>query len=121
MKKFNIYKLISIISFLVLIFILALPQFYNIDKKKNTEQCIKNMKILYKAIENYMEERQTDFNGTQRDLRRTGYLKKTYVCPSARPDDKYFLKGVHETGEIIVKCPLEEELPDHKLPESVIE
>ncbi|MDN5353341.1 MAG: hypothetical protein PWQ09_97 [Candidatus Cloacimonadota bacterium] len=121
MKNFNIYKLISIVAFLVLIFILALPSFFNINEKKNTEECIKNMKIIYKAVERYMEERNLDFNGTQRDLRRTGYLKKTYVCPSGRPDDKYYIEGNHETSEIIVRCPLEEELPDHKLPESIIE
>ena len=121
MQNFNIYKVISIVAFVVLIFILALPQFYNIDKKKNTEECIKNMKILYKAVGRYMQERQLDFKGTQRDLRRTGYLKKSYVCPSGRPDDKYFIEGNHETGQVIVKCPLEEELPNHKLPESVIE
>ncbi len=121
MKKFNIYKLISIIAFLLLIFILAVPQFFNIDKKKNAEECIKNMKIIYKAIERYMDERQINFEGTARDLMRTGFLKKTYECPENGVGDKYYMSGNYETGEIIVKCPHEEKFTDHKLPESLIE
>ena len=117
MKKFNVYTVISIVAFLILIFILLLPNFFNINKKKNRTVCIKNMKILYNAIENYTEERQKDFNGTQEDLIRTGYLKKAYICPSGKPSDKYIISGEFN-GEIVVKCTHEKKLPKHKLPES---
>lgn len=129
MKKFNIYKLISIIAFLLLIFILAVPQFFNIDKKKNAEECIKNMKIIYKGIERYMNEREINFEGTARDLMRTGYLKKTYECPGNGVGDKYFMSGDYESGQIIVKCSNKikaqeenkKDFQDHELPESLIE
>ncbi len=119
MKNFSIYRVISIIAFLILIYILALPQFFNIDRKQNTDECLKNMRTLYNAVEQYMDERNEDFYGTQQDLRRTGYLKMSYICPEGKPDDKYLIKGDLETGEITVRCPHEEKYPDHKLPESM--
>ena len=121
MKGINIYKIITVVAFLILIFILALPQFFNIDRKKNTDDCIKNMKTIYKAIELYMNERSEDFTGSQQDLMRTGYLKKTYICKEGKPDDKYLIEGDYETGKITVICPHEEDFPDHKLPESLVQ
>jgi competence protein ComGC len=121
MKKFSIYKVISLLAFLILIYILALPQFFNIDRKQNTDECLKNMRILHAAIKQYMAERNEDFYGSQQDLRRTGYLKSSYVCPEGKPDDRYLIKGDLATGVITVRCPHEEEFPDHKLPESMRE
>ena len=119
MKKISVNKIISLLAILVLLFILALPQFYNIDKKKNTDICVKNMKIIREAIERYMNDREENFTGSQRDLIRTGYLKKIYVCPEGKPGDKYFIKGNYESGEIIVKCPLEDKFPSHNLSETM--
>lgn len=119
MKSNIIYKIISVVAFLVLIFILALPKFYNVNKKKNTEVCIRNMKIIYTAIKGYMSERGESFNGDQDDLVRSGYLKHTYSCPEAKPGDKYIISGDKTTGEITVICPKVKEFPNHKLPESL--
>ena len=119
MKSNIIYKIISIVAFLVLIFILALPKFYNINRKKNTEVCIRNMKIIHTAVKGYMDDRKESFNGDQEDLVRTGYLKHTYSCPEAKPGDKYSIKGDNETGDITIICPKVKEFPDHKLPESL--
>ena len=41
MKKISIYKIISLIAFLVLIFILIIPQKFNVNRKQKTEECIK--------------------------------------------------------------------------------
>lgn len=119
MKKINIYKIISLVAFVVLLFILILPQKFNVNKKQKAEQCIKNMKDIYGAIEQYMTEREEDFTGTTRDLLRMNYLKKTYECPEEAVGDKYFMSGDYDTGEIIVNCPNVEKYKDHILPESV--
>ena len=121
MKKVSIYKIISIVAFLVLIFILVIPQKFNVNRKQKTEECLKNMKIIYDAIENYMAERGESFTGTTQDLVRTGYLKKSYECPEKSVGDKYFMEGDITTGEITVKCPNEEAFKDHVLPESLRE
>lgn len=102
---FGVYKIISIIAFIVLATILLLPQFFNLDKKQKTEQCIKNMKRIEAAVEQYLYERQEDFKGDASDLVRFGYLKKSSECPEGGPGDKYFITGKFETNEIIVQCP----------------
>jgi len=104
MKKFSIYKVISILAFIALIFILALPNFFDINKKQETEQCIKNMKVVYSAAEQYLQAEKQDFSGTSSDLERLGYLNKAYECPSEAPGDKYQIKIVAETGLISVRC-----------------
>ena len=77
MKKVNVYKIISVLAIAVLLFILILPQKYNVNKKQKADECIKNMNTIYKAIANYMAEREEDFTGTAQDLMRMNYLKKT--------------------------------------------
>ena len=121
MKKFNIYKLISLIAIIVLFFILILPQTYNVNKKQKTEQCIKNMTTIYKAIKSYMIEREENFEGTARDLMRMNYLKTTYECPENGVGDKYFMHGDYETGEITVTCPNHDKFEGHALSESLLE
>ena len=121
MKKVNVYKIISVVAFVVLLFILILPQKYNINKKQKAEECIRNMKIIYEGIQRYMEERQEDFTGSARDLMRMNYIKKTFECPENGVGDKYYMHGDFESGEIIVTCPHVEKFHDHKLPESILE
>ena len=121
MKKISIYKIISLVAFLVLVFILIIPQKFNVNRKQKTEECLKNMNTIYEAIENYMAEREESFIGTTQDLVRTGYLKKSYECPEKSVGDKYFMEGNYSTGEITVKCPNEDAFPDHVLPESLTE
>ncbi|MBT4333586.1 MAG: hypothetical protein HOD64_09945 [Candidatus Cloacimonetes bacterium] len=121
MKKLNIYKIISLVALVVLFFILILPQTYNVNRKQKSEQCIKNMTTIYKAIQSYMNEREENFEGTARDLMRTNYLKTTYECPENGVGDKYFMHGNFETGEITVSCPHDEKFQDHILPESLTE
>ncbi len=115
---FSIYTVISIIAFAALIFILALPQFFNLNKREKTDECVKNMKIIYRAVENYMNERGESFTEDTQELIRTGYLKKTFECPENGAGDKYQISGNFETGEISVTCPHEDVFKDHKLPES---
>ncbi len=121
MKKISIYKIISIVAFLCLAFILILPQKFNINKKQKAEECIRNMKTIHDAIELFMQEREIDFVGTAQDLMRMGYLKKTFECPEKSVGDKYFMEGDFESGEITVTCQNIEEFHDHELPESIIE
>ncbi|MBC8385429.1 MAG: hypothetical protein H8E57_07920 [Candidatus Cloacimonetes bacterium] len=121
MKSISLYKIISVVAFVVLIFILIIPQKFNINKKQKAEECIRNMKTIYEAIELYMQEREEDFNGTAQDLVRTNYLKKTFECPESGVGDKYKMSGDYESGEIVVECPHYEEFHDHKLPDSIIE
>jgi competence protein ComGC len=119
MKNFNFYKILSLVALAVLLFILILPQTYNVNRKQKAEECIKNMSTIYKAIRNYMVEREENFVGTAQDLMRMGYLKKTYECPENGVGDKYFMEGIYATEEITVLCPHEAKYPDHILPESI--
>ena len=121
MKKISIYKIISIIAFIILAFILVLPQKFNVNRKQKTDECVRNMKIIYEAIEEFMMEREQDFTGTAQDLMRMNYLKTTYECPENGVGDKYFMEGNYTTGKITVICPHEVKYPDHKLPESLFE
>jgi len=104
MKKFSIYRLISILAFIALVFILALPNFFDINQKQETEECIKNMRVVYGAAEDFLRTEKKDFSGTSSDLERMGYLNKSYECPSEAPGDKYHVKVEAETGKIEVRC-----------------
>jgi len=121
MKKISIYKIISVVAFILLVVILVLPTKFNVNKKQKTDDCIRYMKIIYAGIDDYMHERQENFTGTAQDLKRTGYLKASYECPETGVGDKYVMSGNFETGEIIVTCANVLEFPDHVLPASVTE
>ncbi len=114
-KGFSIFTIISIIAFAAIIFILLIPQFYNVRAKEKQEQCIENMEKIKKAIEEYMADRHQSFNGDLVELVRTGYLKYSYECPENGVGDKYIASGDFNTGEVIVKCPNQAEFPDHIL------
>lgn len=116
-RGISVYLIISIVGMLILAFILILPQVLDIQRKENTEQCIKNMREIETAIRRYMSERGENFYGDTTDLNRTGYLRRPlYVCPSGTPESRYYMEGNYETGKIVVTCPLAEEYPDHVLP-----
>ncbi len=116
-KGISVYAIISILAALILTFILILPQVLDIQRKENTEQCIKNMREIETAIGRYMNERQENFAGDTTDLHRTGYLRRPlYVCPEGTPESRYYVEGNYETGEITVTCPHVDEYPDHVLP-----
>jgi len=104
MKKISIYRIISILAFIALVFILALPNFFDINKKQETEQCIKNMRVVYGAAEEFLNIEHKDFSGTSSDLERMGYLTKSYECPSEAPGDKYQVKVIADSNMIIVRC-----------------
>ncbi|MDP8219921.1 MAG: hypothetical protein P9X26_01130 [Candidatus Stygibacter frigidus] len=104
MKKISIYRIISILAFIALVFILALPNFFDINKKQETEQCIKNMRVVYGAAEEFLKTEHKDFSGTSSDLERMGYLTKSYECPSEAPGDKYQVKVIADSNEVIVRC-----------------
>ncbi|PID29499.1 MAG: hypothetical protein CSB55_01730 [Candidatus Cloacimonadota bacterium] len=116
---FSIYKLITFIAVIAMIFVLSLPQFFNINEKENEEQCLKNMKLIYKAIKAYMDDRNEEFVGDAQDLIRAGYLKKTFECPENGVGDKYFMEGLIDNGKFIitVKCPNSKDHPNHILPD----
>ena len=96
-RGFSIYKVITVLSFLVLVFVLALPQFFNLEKKEKTEQCVTNMENIYRAVQQYMFERNEEFNVSRKqdtsDLKRTGYLPSVLECPEKGPGDNYIITG----------------------------
>jgi len=113
----SIFLIISVVGIIALAFILILPQVMDIQRKENTELCLKNMRELENAIRRYMNERGESFVGDAADLNRTGYLKRAvYVCPEGTPESRYFMEGDFQTGKITITCPHADEYPDHKLP-----
>ena len=115
----GIYKILIIIFFVGLCFVLALPLFYNLDEAKDTETCINNMREVRTAVRQYMSDRNEIFTGTTRDLTRTGYLSSVFErCPSGRGGDNYFISVVRgEDGQvdIEIRCMLVDQHPNHVL------
>ena len=116
-KGISVYLIISIIGVLALGFILVLPQVMDVQRKENTENCLKNMREIENAVKRYMSERNENFVGDTTDLYRTGYLRRSvYVCPEGTPESRYYVSGDYITGKVEVTCPHVDEYPDHFLP-----
>ncbi len=122
-KGFSVYSIISIIAALALIFVLALPSFFNVNRKEKQNECIKNMEETYRAINQYMNDKKSDFKGDGMDLKTTGYLKAIFECPEDGIGDKYFMSGKYSPNgnKITVTCPNAKEFPAHVIPESFFE
>ncbi|HOV17010.1 MAG TPA: hypothetical protein PLF50_05915 [Candidatus Cloacimonadota bacterium] len=148
-RGFSIYTIISIILFIVLVFVLALPSFFNLDKTKNEDDCMNNMKLIWVAANEYMKDHLTSFNGDLRILQseykksaaggksglgqvRAHYLEKIYKCPENNGSDddyivfsKFFLEDVQGTQKLnygtIVLCPNLAHYPKHMIPKSFYE
>jgi hypothetical protein len=123
-RGFSIYSIISIIAALVLIFVLALPSFFNVNRKQKQNDCIKNMEEIYRAINQYMNDKKADFNGDGMDLKTAGYLKSVYECPEDGIGDKYFMSGKYDpsgNNKITVTCPNVKDFPSHVIPQSFLD
>jgi len=109
----GIYKVFALLFFLGLVFILALPQFFDLRTREKTEECINNMKEVKAAAEQYMRDRDHLFTGTVDDLTRTRYLKTAHIqCPE---QGKYTIMVDAETLEVTVVCNNIGRFPDHTL------
>lgn len=114
----GIYKIFALIFMLALIFILALPQFFDLQKREKTEQCIRNMKEVKAAVEQYMRDRDEIFTGNTGDLIRTKYLRiADEECPEGTVGDKYLISVDPETRKVTITCANVNDYPDHVLPE----
>lgn len=114
---FSIYLVVSIVFFLVLVFVLALPQKFDLNAKENTDTCIKNMKSIKHAMTEYIKEYPQDKNPTLDDLVKLKKIKQSEnECPTGNVGDKYIITIDPKTQEVTVKCPNEAEFKDHVLP-----
>jgi len=149
-RGFSVYTIIIIVLLLALVFILALPSFFNLDKTKNEEDCINNMKLIWVASTDYMKDNLTSFNGDLKLLtsnykkapettesssfskRRETYLSKAFECPENRGSkeqyivfSKFLLEDIAGTQKLnygtIVVCPNLIRYPRHFLPKSFYE
>lgn len=140
-KGISVYTILSVILFIALIFILALPNFYNLDKEKNVDDCSTNMKAIWVAATDYVRDFGVDFGGDLEVLRRTPrksdpkqtYLSQITYCPETHREKKeYFVYGKYiqeslESGEIkqstgvVVLCPNLDRFPKHFLSKSFYE
>lgn len=140
-KGISVYWILSAILFIGLIFILALPNFYNLDTEKNIDTCTTNMKSIWVAATDYVRDFGTDFGGDLDVLRNTrkkqdpknSYLATTTFCPEIQRDKiDYIVYGKYveerlESGElkqntgVIVICPDLEKHPKHFLAKSFYE
>jgi len=128
----SVYTVLSIILFIVLVFILALPNFFNLDKEKNLEDCINNMKQIWVATTDYMRDTNADFNGDlslliktpKKDDPKNTYLSSNLYCPETSHQKKEYLvygkyiaeqigtEIKHNYG-IIILCPNLAQYPKH--------
>jgi competence protein ComGC len=117
---FSVYKILSILFFILLIFILTLPQMFDLNKQKKTDDCIKNMKKITEAVQSYYADRGPNPNLTMENLLSSKYLENNPECPEENIGDKYKIKidPVNNTVEVI--CPNAAKHPDHKLPPTPI-
>jgi len=148
-RGFSVYTIISVILFLALVFILALPNFFNLDKTKNEEDCINNMKLVWVAATDYMKDNLTAFDGNMETLRttykktdaniegktqskRNHYLEKKFTCPENRGTkseyivfSKLVIEDVQGTRKLnygtIVVCPNLARYSKHLIPKSFYE
>ena len=148
-RGFSVYTIISVLLLLALIFVLALPNFFNLDKTKNEEDCINNMKLIWVAATDYMKDHSESFNGDLNLLRTTAkqtaasvdgsgkkrvnnYLEKELKCPESRGSDneyivfsKFLLEDVQGTKKqnygTIVICSNLVRYPKHFIPKSFYE
>ena len=110
-KGFSIFTVISILAFLALIFILVLPQLFNVKEREMQELRLEHISKIKSAIEEYMADRHQSFSGDLVELVRTGYLRHAYESPFNGLGDKYVASGDFDTGEVLVKDPNEDEFP----------
>lgn len=149
-RGFSVYTIISILLFLALVFILALPNFFNLDKTKNEDDCMNNMKLIWVAATDYMKDNLTAFNGDLKVLQTTYkksasetvasksgknkslYLEKIFQCPENRGSkaqyivfSKLVIEDVQGTKKLnygtIVLCPNLARYPKHMIPKSFYE
>jgi len=128
----SVYTVLSIILFIALVFILAVPNFFNLDKEKNLEDCINNMKQIWVATTDYMHDTNADFNGDLSILIKTRkktdpkvtYLSSSLYCPeTSRQKKEYLVYGKYVAEQIgteikhnygvIVICPNLAQFPKH--------
>ncbi|MCL2064534.1 MAG: hypothetical protein FWG98_09205 [Candidatus Cloacimonetes bacterium] len=110
---FSVYKVLALIFFLGLVFVLALPQFFDLQSREKTEECINNMQEVRAAAEQYMRDREQLFVGTVDDLTRTRYLRTAHIiCPY---QGKYSVSVDPETSHVSVECFNVADYPDHVL------
>jgi len=131
----SVYTVLSIILFVALIFVLAIPNFYNLDKEQNVEDCINNMKEIWVAGTDYLRDTNQNFEGSPDILRNTPkvddprntYLSSASYCPeSSRQKLEYKVFGIYIEDRIgdevkhnygmIVYCPNLQAYPKHFLP-----
>jgi len=136
----SVYAIISIILFAALIFVLALPNFYNLDKEQNIEDCTNNMKEIWVAASDYVRDTEADFAGDLELLRKTPKArdpKNTYLgshnhCPeTSRQKTEYIVFGKYVADKIgdeikhnygvIVYCPNLAQYPKHFIPKAFYE
>jgi hypothetical protein len=136
----SVYTVLSIILFVALVFILAVPNFYNLDKEKNVEDCINNMKQLWVATTDYMRDTNADFSGDLSLLTKTPkaqdpknkYLQSLTYCPeTSRAKSEYIVFGKYVAEQIgtetkhnygvIILCPNLAKYPKHFLPKAFYE
>ncbi len=137
---FSVYTIISIVLFILLVFVLALPNFFNLDKEQNIEDCINNMKTIWVATTDYVRDTEADFNGNLEVLTKTRklqdeknyYMQTIPYCPETRGQtDSYIVFGKyvadkigdevkHNYGVIIV-CPSIDKYPKHFIPKMFYE
>lgn len=136
----SVYTVLSIILFVALVFILAVPNFYNLDKEKNVEDCINNMKQIWVATTDYMRDNSTDFNGDLSLLTKTSkaqdpknkYLNSMQYCPeTSRQKSEYIVFGKYIAEQVgteikhnygvIILCPNLGKFHKHFLPKAFYE
>jgi len=112
----GIYKILIVIFVAGLIFILTLPQVFNLNRREKTEKCISNMQEIKDQIKKYMRDRNELFTGTTNDLIRTRYITVVEEeCPEGPAGSKYSITVDRKTRIIRIYCPNEKKFDDHVL------
>lgn len=117
---FSIYRILSIIFFLGFLFVLMLPQMFDLNKKQKTDDCIKNMKKITEAVQSYVNDRGPVTKLTVADLCSSKYLEINPECPEENVGDKYQITIDPVKNTVEVKCANVAKHPDHKLPPTII-
>jgi len=84
---FSVYRILSIVFFAIFVLVLTLPNMFDLNKGKKTEDCLKNMKKITEAVKDYISDRGPVTKITVNDLVNGKYLDNSPECPEENIGD----------------------------------
>ena len=128
-----LFWVISAILFIAIALVLILPSKYNLDPQKNTDDCTTNMKNIWVATSDYLNDFQQDYYGDpqillttrKKDDPKNYYLSSHAYCPESQGGKENYIifakysqemlgSEMKNNSGILVFCPNLGKFPKHQ-------